>query len=106
MSKTQPIRSTTQLNQFKKYYQEIIPEKRNYALIILGLNTALRISDILQLRVSDVWDRQKQSFKRHLEVMESKTGKQTSIYINREVRQALLQCLLNQRAADEFFCKL
>ena len=47
MSKTQPIRSTTQLNQFKKYYQEIIPEKRNYALIILGLNTALRISDIL-----------------------------------------------------------
>lgn len=102
MSKTQPIRSTTQLNQFKKYYQEIIPEKRNYALIILGLNTALRISDILQLRVSDVWDLQKQSFKRHLEVMESKTGKQTSIYINKEVRQALLQCLLNQRAADEF----
>ena len=102
MSKTQPIRSTTQLNQFKKYYQEIIPEKRNYALIILGLNTALRISDILQLRVSDVWDWQKQSFKRHLEVMESKTGKQTSIYINKEVRQALLQCLLNQRAADEF----
>ena len=44
MSKTQPIRSTTQLNQFKKYYQEIIPGKRNYALIILGLNTALRIS--------------------------------------------------------------
>ena len=70
MSKTQPIRSTTQLNQFKKYYQEIIPEKRNYALIILGLNTALHISDILQLRVSDVWDWQKQSFKRHLEVME------------------------------------
>ena len=102
MSKTQPIRSTTQLNQFKKYYQEIIPEKRNYALIILGLNTALRISDILQLRVSDAWDLQKQSFKRHLEVMESKTGKQTSIYINKEVRQALLQCLLNQRAADEF----
>ena len=102
MSKTQPIRSTTQLNQFKKYYQEIIPEKRNYALIILGLNTALRISDILQLRVSDVWDWQKQSFKRHLEVMENKTGKQTSIYINKEVRQALLQCLLNQRAADEF----
>ena len=75
MSKTQPIRPTTQLNQFKKYYQEIIPEKRNYALIILGLNTALHISAILQLRVSDVWDWQKQSFKRHLEVMESKTGK-------------------------------
>lgn len=72
MSKTPPIRSTTQLNQFKKYYQEIIPEKCNYALIILGFNTALRISDILQLRVSDVWDWQKQSFKRHLEVMENK----------------------------------
>ncbi len=83
MSTTQPIRSTVQLNQFKKYYLEIFLEERNYALIILGLNTALRISDILQLHVSDVWDCSKHKFKRHIEVMESKTGKRTSIYINK-----------------------
>lgn len=102
MSTTQPIRSTVQLNQFKKYYLEISPEERNYALIILGLNTALRISDILQLHVSDVWDCSKHKFKRHIEVMESKTGKQTSIYINKEVQHALAQCSLKQKDADEF----
>ena len=64
MSTTQPIRSTVQLNQFKKYYLEIFPEERNYALIILGLNTALRISDILQLHVSDVWDCGKNKFRK------------------------------------------
>lgn len=102
MSTTQPIRSTVQLNQFKKYYLEISPEERNYALIILGLNTALRISDILKLHVSDVWDCSKHKFKRHIEVMESKTGKQTSIYINKEVQHALAQCSLKQKDADEF----
>ena len=56
MSTTQPIKSVKQLEQFKKYYQEVSPDSRNYALIILGLNTALRISDILRLHIADVWD--------------------------------------------------
>ena len=51
MSTTQPIKSVKQLEQFKKYYQEVSPDSRNYALIILGLNTALRISDILRLHI-------------------------------------------------------
>lgn len=102
MSTTQPIRSTVQLNQFKKYYLEIFPEERNYALIILGLNTALRISDILNLRVSDVWDFKRNQFKRHIEVIESKTGKQASIYINKEVRQALAQSALRQKKEGDY----
>ena len=53
MSTTQPIKSVKQLEQFKKYYQEVSPDSRNYALIILGLNTALRISDILRLHIAD-----------------------------------------------------
>ena len=94
MSTTQPIKSVKQLEQFKKYYQEVSPDSRNYALIILGLNTALRISDILRLHIADVWDFRQHCFNRHIEIAEKKTGKNTSVYINREVRQALSSCHL------------
>ena len=101
MSSTQPIKSVKQLEQFKKYYQEVSPDSRNYALIILGLNTSLRISDILRLHIADVWDFRQHCFNRHIEIAERKTGKNTSIYINREVRQALSSCHLTSLDPDD-----
>ena len=46
MGTTQPIRNRKELQKFSTYYQTVKPHPRNYALIILGLNTALRISDL------------------------------------------------------------
>lgn len=56
MGTTQPIRNRKELQKFSTYYQTVKPHPRNYALIILGLNTALRISDLLQLQWFDVYD--------------------------------------------------
>ena len=50
MSTAQPIRSNDELNLFKEFYLNNRPNVRNYALICIGLNSALRISDVLQLR--------------------------------------------------------
>ena len=50
MNLAQPIKKTRDLENFKNYYKEIKPNDRNRLLIILGLNTALRISDILSLK--------------------------------------------------------
>ena len=102
MSTTEPIRSKEKLSQIKNYYLEVVPEARNYALIVLGLNTALRISDILRLHVSDVWDFERSRFKNHIEITEGKTGKQTSVYINKEVRLALAECRLNEKEKNAF----
>ena len=102
MSTTEPIRSKEKLSQIKNYYREVVPEERNYALIVLGLNTALRISDILRLHVSDVWDFERSRFKNHIEITEGKTGKQTSVYINKEVRLALAGCRLNEKEKNAF----
>ena len=55
MGTTQPIRNRKELQKFSTYYQTVKPHPRNYALIILGLNTALRISDLLQLQWFDVY---------------------------------------------------
>ena len=49
MSTTQPIRSKQLLHDFKDYYLIKQPNFRNYTLILIGLNTALRINDILHV---------------------------------------------------------
>ncbi|MEI8390444.1 MAG: site-specific integrase [bacterium] len=49
---------------------------RDYLLFVAGINTGLRISDLLKLRVSDVKD------KSHIEFRETKTGKNKRFYIS------------------------
>ena len=49
---------------------------RDFLLFVAGINTGLRISDLLKLRVVDVKD------KTHIEIKEAKTGKNKRFYIN------------------------
>ena len=89
MGTTQPIRDTEQLKRFKDYYQTVIPHPRNYMLLIIGLNSALRISDILSLTYGDVYNYEQGIWKTHIVVTEQKTGKINRIYMNREIRKTL-----------------
>jgi integrase len=89
MSTTQPIRNTEQLKIFKSYYLSEKPNSRNYALIIIGLNSALRISDILRLTYGDVYDFERSLWKTHIVIAEQKTGKTNRIYMNREIQKTL-----------------
>lgn len=43
MGTTQPIRNKDELTAFRMYYKDIRPNSRNYCLIVMGLNTTLRI---------------------------------------------------------------
>ncbi len=93
MSTTQPIRNKKELHNFKEFYasqaQDSANALRNQTLIILGLNTALRISDILRLTWNDVFDGKK--IKKHLVIKEQKTGKENRILINAEAKEILLK---------------
>lgn len=89
MGTTQPIRSNESLQLFKNYYLHQKVNYRNYTLIITGLNTALRISDILQLTWDMVYDNVKKSISTHITVFEQKTGKSNRIFLNRELRKVL-----------------
>lgn len=97
MSTTQPIKSAEQLHLFKNYYLQENPNPRNYMLIIIGLNSALRISDILGLTYGDVYDYKRKNWKSHIVVKEQKTGKNNRIYMNHQIQQTLKMCT----AADE-----
>ena len=91
MKTAQPIRNTEDLNNFKKYYEEIHPNKRNQLLIIIGLNTALRISDILSLKWEAVYDFERKQFKSHIVLVEQKTEKNTMIFMNKNIQEILAE---------------
>ena len=90
MNTAQPIRKGEDLQRFKEYFQSKSPNKRNYLLVITGLNTALRISDILNLRWGDVYDFKRQRYREHLDILEQKTDKASLVFINRNMKKALM----------------
>lgn len=101
MSTTQPIRSKQLLHDFKDYYLTKQPNSRNYTLILIGLNTALRINDILHLTWGDVYCTEHSRFYTHLLITEKKTEKETRILINRELQETLLSYRKTQSAVTD-----
>ena len=102
MSTTSPIRKEEDLQRFRNYYLEK-GKMRNYLLIVVGLNTALRIGDVLSLQWKDVYDYKRRRFRAHLQVVEQKTGKTNQIALNDCVLHALRQCYNGQKADNIYF---
>ncbi|MGH1092479.1 site-specific integrase [Bacillus mycoides] len=80
MNFVQPIRDPEQIQQIKEYLKE--KNARNYILFVMGINTGLRISDILKLKVGDVQGS-------HISMREMKTGKQKRIQITAALKREL-----------------
>lgn len=89
MNTAQPIKDLEDLEHFKQYYREVRPNLRNYTLLTIGLNTALRVSDLLSLQWQQVYDFVGGNFRSHIILVEQKTGKHSQIYINDSLLQAL-----------------
>lgn len=87
MSTTQPIKDEEQLFLFREFYRRVEYQPRNYALIVLGLNSALRISDILSLHWTDIYDGS--HYRRHILVREKKTKKEKLVALNQTACEAL-----------------
>ena len=56
---------------------------------VLGMNTALRISDILGLKWDDVYNAEEKCYKEHVSLLERKTEKRNTIMLNSAATQAL-----------------
>lgn len=101
MAGADPIRSKQQLKQMAGYYLRR-GQLRNHALIILGVHTALRISDLLRLTWDDVYDFEAKAFRTHITVTEKKTGKRKSVALNKGTITALRLLLPHRRGAFLF----
>ena len=106
MKITQPIRDIVELKKIKRYYREVKPNKRNSLLVVCGLNTALRISDILKLRWKDVYNENLLSFKSHIDVKEQKTVKKTTVFINKNLKEAFASFLKDIIAKKGKLCEV
>lgn len=93
--KVQPIRETKIINQFKNLLQE--KGSKYYIMFVIGLNTGLRISDILKLKVEDIKD------KTHVTLIEKKTGKYKRFLINDQLKEEIDSYVIdNGLSADSY----
>lgn len=81
MNFVEPIRDKEKLEELKALLKK--QSERNGFLFTFGINTGLRISDILPLKVSDVRG------KSHIVITEKKTGKPKRFKINQSLRQTI-----------------
>ena len=77
-----PIKNQDDIKRIKNLLQS---NPRDYLLFTLGINTGLRIGDLLRLKVSDL---QNLKIKDSFSLIEEKTGKQNVIVINEAIHKA------------------
>lgn len=90
MIAVEPIRDKKKLNDMKIYLKG--KSLRDYTLLVVGINVALRISDLLKLTWGDVLNDNKKSFK-SINLREGKTKKKRNIELNKASQKALSELL-------------
>ena len=92
MNFVEPIRDLKKIAQIKN----LLRGERRYRdllFFVFGINTALRISDLLRLQVVHFLDEQKQ-IKKRFWLKERKRGKRHEVFINESIREAITEYLI------------
>lgn len=87
MNTVNPIRDKKQLEAMKSFLKG--KDTRDYLMFMVGISSALRISDILKLKVSDIWDGKKPTS--FIMLNEKKTGKAKRFPITKNLNKAIFQ---------------
>ncbi|MEK5061878.1 tyrosine-type recombinase/integrase, partial [Paenibacillus sp. FSL H7-0326] len=90
MEFVEPIRDKKKIEAMKKVLKG--SNMRDYCLFVLGINSGLRISDILNLRIDDVVDVNRK-LKERIIIKEKKTGKPKDFPINESTGKAIREYL-------------
>lgn len=89
MEYVDPIKDIKSINAIKKELRQ--QSQRDLLLFVLGINTGIRISDLLFLKVEDIWD--SNGVKEFLYVSNEKSAQLQPIYLNNSVRSELTNYL-------------
>lgn len=96
--RVEALRSEKDIEKVKRYFKNH-NDKRLYPLLIIGLNTGLRISDLVKLRVEDFRNR------KYLIIdSEEKTEKRKEIIINQNIKD-VIQEYYSEAKKDEYLFK-
>ena len=95
----EPLRTQREINQLKDYLYRT--NLRNFTIFIVGINTNLRASDLLNLRYGPVCRAIEEDIA--VPITERKTGKRKNLRLNRAAKTALREYFASRRFqnADE-----
>ena len=96
MEFVQPIRDLKKIETIKKLLRQ--QNLRDYCLFVVGINSGLRISDLLKLRISDVFEKGKP--KDRILIREKKTNKFKDFPISANAKSALKEYLKTRAYKD------
>ncbi len=85
MEYVQPIRDLKKIETIKKLLK--LKNQRDFCLFVLGINSGLRISDLLKLKISDVLENDK--IKDRIRLREKKTNKFKDFPLSNKTKTAL-----------------
>ncbi len=91
----EPIRDKQKIKAVENYLEQ--KNIRNKVIFCLGINSGLRVSDILSLNVGDVRGRS------HIELAEKKTGKIKKFPLNKKLEQILENFIQNKYDNEPLF---
>ena len=95
MNYVQPIRAKAVIDDMK--IELMKNNYRDYFLFIIGINTGFRVSDILELKVSDVKGGQ------HIIIKEKKTGKTKRAYVSKQLKKDIDKYTANMGENEYLF---
>lgn len=95
MNFVEPFKKRSDIEKLKKYLKE--NNYRDYILFLIGINTGLRISDLLNLRVKDVLNQD------YIYVKHKKTKKNKKYIITDEMIREIMPYLNNKHRDDYLF---
>jgi integrase len=96
MNIVEPIRDLEQIEAMKQALQK---SKRNTLLFVMGINSALRITDLLSLTIGDVVDRHGEP-RKEIKLKTGKGGRMRTFPIGESVSKALVAYLGERRDLD------
>ncbi len=101
MEYVEALRDIKQITAIKKYLKK--HSERDYVLFVFGINTGLKITEMLDIRVGDVLEKEdnvKNFYSYHHHEM------MKEVYLNHKVKQALLHYISNRHLSlDDFLFK-
>jgi len=95
MKEVQPIRDVNKIDEIKEVLKQ--RSMRDWFLFVMGINTGLRISDLLKLKVDDVRHRT------HITLKEQKTGKEKRFRINPNLQETINEYTKRMNDVDYLF---
>jgi len=84
-----PIRSIEKITQMKKVLKK--HSTRDLLLFVAGINLGIRVQDLLNLKLEDVYDVESNTVKEFLIIEDGVNDKKNYFYINEQVRKVLIE---------------